>query len=207
MPVREVRGEPIPGQFPALVPQAQPLHARHRAEGAGDRVINSLDPLDPRRHGASDDRGSSRTAQARCPAAGSGRPLPELGCSAGTRWTRRLIQRRKLRQEIRDENPRGRGGERRNGSARIEDLALPVSPAERCEGRDHGVTVDLERLIDEVHDPVVGHATARVEARLVLPVEGEDGIGDLDHEDGVRRVSRSAGPGVSRHQREIGLGL
>jgi hypothetical protein len=42
MPVREVRGEPIPGRFPALVPQAQPLHARHDAEGAGDRVINSL---------------------------------------------------------------------------------------------------------------------------------------------------------------------
>jgi hypothetical protein len=47
MPGREVRGEPVPGQFPGLVPQAQSFHARHRAEGAGDRGVDSLDPLGP----------------------------------------------------------------------------------------------------------------------------------------------------------------
>ena len=60
MPVRKVRGEPVPGEFPGLVPQAQSLHARHRAEGAGDRRVNSLDPLGPQRHRApmiAEDRG------------------------------------------------------------------------------------------------------------------------------------------------------
>jgi hypothetical protein len=80
-----------------------------------------------------------------------------------------------------------------------------VSPAERRERRNGGVTVDLERVIDEIHDPVVGHAGARIEARLVPPVEGEAGIGDLDHEEGVCRVSRGAGPGVACHKGEIGL--
>jgi hypothetical protein len=45
MSERKVRGEPVPGQFPCLVPQAQSLHARHRAEGAGNRGVYSLDPL------------------------------------------------------------------------------------------------------------------------------------------------------------------
>jgi hypothetical protein len=43
MLVREVRGEAVPGQFPALVSQAQPLHAGHRTEGAGDDGIDRLD--------------------------------------------------------------------------------------------------------------------------------------------------------------------
>src|SRR3970282_1451289 len=43
MPVGEVRGEPVPGQFPGLVPQAQSLHAGHRPERAGDHGIDGLD--------------------------------------------------------------------------------------------------------------------------------------------------------------------
>jgi hypothetical protein len=43
MLAREVRGEAVPGQFPALVSQAQPLHAGHRTEGTGDEGIDSLD--------------------------------------------------------------------------------------------------------------------------------------------------------------------
>ena len=64
MPVRKVRGKPVPGQFPRLVPQAQPFHARHRAESAGDHGVNSLDPLGPQRHRApmiAEDRGPRNT--------------------------------------------------------------------------------------------------------------------------------------------------
>ena len=43
MLIREVCGEAIPDQFPALVSQAQPLHSGHRTESAGDDGINSLD--------------------------------------------------------------------------------------------------------------------------------------------------------------------
>jgi hypothetical protein len=43
MLVREVRGEAVPGQFPALVSQSQPLHTGHRAEGAGNDGIDGLD--------------------------------------------------------------------------------------------------------------------------------------------------------------------
>ena len=43
MLVREVPGEAVPGQFPALVSQAQPLHAGHQTEGTGDDGIDSLD--------------------------------------------------------------------------------------------------------------------------------------------------------------------
>ena len=44
MLVREVRGEAVSSRFPSLVSQAQPLHAGHRTEGAGDDGIDSLDP-------------------------------------------------------------------------------------------------------------------------------------------------------------------
>jgi hypothetical protein len=43
MLVREVRGEAVPRQFPALVSQAQPLHTGHRTEGAGNDGIDGLD--------------------------------------------------------------------------------------------------------------------------------------------------------------------
>ncbi len=68
MPVRKVRGEPVPGQFPRLVPQAQSFHPRHRAQGAGDRGVNSLDPFGPRRHRApmiAEDRGPRNTHEDR----------------------------------------------------------------------------------------------------------------------------------------------
>lgn len=43
MPVREVSGEPIPGQLPGFVPQPEPLHARHRSERPGNDGIDALD--------------------------------------------------------------------------------------------------------------------------------------------------------------------
>lgn len=63
MPVPKVHGEPVPGRFPRLVPQAQPFHARHRAEGARDRGVNP--PRSARAPASScpDDRGRSRAAQ------------------------------------------------------------------------------------------------------------------------------------------------
>jgi hypothetical protein len=50
MPVRKVRGEPVPGRFPALVSETQSFAPRHRAEGAGDRGVNGFDPLHRRAH-------------------------------------------------------------------------------------------------------------------------------------------------------------
>jgi len=44
MAVGEVRGEPVPGQFPGLVPEPEPLHAGHRPERSGDDGIHGVDP-------------------------------------------------------------------------------------------------------------------------------------------------------------------
>jgi hypothetical protein len=45
MPERKVRGEAVPGRFPALVSEAQSFHPRHRAEGAGHHWVNGFDLL------------------------------------------------------------------------------------------------------------------------------------------------------------------
>jgi hypothetical protein len=67
--------------------------------------------------------------------------------------------------------------------------------------------VDLERVVREIHDPVVGQAGPGVEAALVHAIELQTGLADLDHEDRPGRMSDLVVTKGAGYHREVRLGL
>jgi hypothetical protein len=51
-----------------------------------------------------------------------------------------------------------------------------------------GVGEDLDPSIDEVHDPVLGHAGRGIRVRLARPVVGQAGLRGLDHREHLVRA-------------------
>src|SRR3990170_334238 len=62
-------------------------------------------------------------------------------------------------------------------------------------------------MVNEVEDPVVGEAGARVEASFMLAVQSQAGLRDLHNEHGTRRVSGQVIPRPARHHGDVRLGL
>jgi hypothetical protein len=51
------------------------------------------------------------------------------------------------------------------------------------------LTMDEHRLLDQIDHPVLGHSSSGVEVRFYVPVFLLRRFGDLDHEQGARRVT------------------
>ena len=97
--------------------------------------------------------------------------------------------------------------ERCDSGAPAEGLDDEEAPAEFRGPIRPRLAGDLEHLVHEIHDPVVGDAGARVEAALVAAVEAQARLGDLDEDSRARGVlgkivSREAG-----HHHDIRLRL
>ena|SRR5258705_5505368 len=83
--------------------------------------------------------------------------------------------------------------------------AIPVAvPGLR---RRRRLPVDLQEPLLEVEDPVVGNPGPRVEAGLLAPSEIQARIGDLDDENGMRRVCISVVTSAAGHDGDVGLWL
>ncbi len=67
--------------------------------------------------------------------------------------------------------------------------------------------MNLERVADEVDNPVIHDAGASVEARLVLVVDPIRSLCDLDDEHGPGRVRVAIGIGIARDHGDVGLWL
>jgi hypothetical protein len=82
-----------------------------------------------------------------------------------------------LREEVANDDARVSSGERCCRRIRVQYVAESVAPAERggvvCDWR----AVDLEDVVDEVHDPIVRHSRARVEAAFVDAIERQPRAG------------------------------
>src|SRR5882672_4745233 len=55
------------------------------------------------------------------------------------------------------------------------DLAVPLR---------RRLAMNLEDAISQVHDPVLGDRGTRIKQRFLPPIEGQRGLGDLDHQNG-----------------------
>src|SRR3990172_11328901 len=84
-------------------------------------------------------------------------------------------------QEIGDQDPGGGRSQRRDGCGRRQHVERSIAPPAGRGVRGLWMPTDLEGALDEVDDPVVGHARARVEAGLVPTVELEARLPNLDH--------------------------
>src|SRR5215475_8089614 len=69
------------------------------------------------------------------------------------------------------------------------------------------LSIDLEHTLHEVHDPVLGHAGAGVEAALVPSIERETRVRDFDEQRGSRGMSVRVVAEGSGHHADIRLGL
>ena len=67
--------------------------------------------------------------------------------------------------------------------------------------------MNLERVADEVDNPVIHDAGASVEARLVLVVDPIGSLCDLDDEHGPGRVRVAISIGIARDHGDVGLWL
>src|SRR5262245_43811722 len=67
--------------------------------------------------------------------------------------------------------------------------------------------MDLERLLDEIDDPVVGDGGASVEAALLTPVEGQARLGHLHEQGRSGGVPGEIIPRLPGNHDDIGLGL
>ena len=91
--------------------------------------------------------------------------------------------------------------------SRAPSLCRRVAPAEASHGIRDRLPVHLQDTLDEVQDPVVGHARPGVEAAFVFPVEREARLGDLDDERRPREVfSAEVSPRATGHG-DVGLRL
>src|SRR5262245_5289942 len=68
-------------------------------------------------------------------------------------------------------------GKRRDAGASAENLDVEIPPAELRRAIEHGLAVDFECPVREVHDPVIRDACASVETALVAAVEVEACLG------------------------------
>ena len=80
----------------------------------------------------------------------------------------------------------GRCGEGRRRRRRTEHLDRAIDPRLRWTGRRRRDPIYLERVVDEVHDPVLRETGPSVECRLEASIESQARIGDLDHEGRAR---------------------
>ena len=67
--------------------------------------------------------------------------------------------------------------------------------------------MNLEDAVDQVDDPVVPDARARVEARLEDSIGAQAVMSDLDHQDWGRRMLDRIIPRRAVNDRDIGFGL
>src|SRR2546427_12015603 len=70
-----------------------------------------------------------------------------------------------------------------------------------------GLAVHVDRVVDEIDDPVLRDTRSSVEARLVVTVDLVGALGDLDDQYGLTRVRVAVGAGIVRHHGDVGLWL
>jgi glycine/D-amino acid oxidase-like deaminating enzyme len=115
--------------------------------------------------------------------------------------------RRPSAQKVAYGHPRGRQREQRDQSPGAEPLAGSVCPPVGRARLRLGVAEHLQHAIDEIDDPVVADAAARVEARLLAAVERQAALRDLHDQDGTGGVLRAVVCPLARDHGQIGLRL
>src|SRR5438093_5281696 len=92
-----------------------------------------------------------------------------------------LESRRRSGEQLGHAEARPGGREGADEGAGLQHAHRRVAPASG--GGALGIAIDLEHVAQEVGDPVVGDARARVQTALAVPIPGERRVGHLDDED------------------------